>query len=89
MSLNTLNVMVSWSPSVTCVLSSPGSQTDQQLELAVLADVPGGGVDGVDIATEGMAGHSHWLRRLLQVTHLIGRLHKRHSLLCGWQSGWR
>lgn len=34
-----------------------GSEADQQLELPVLSNVPGGGVDSTDIATEWLTGH--------------------------------
>lgn len=64
-------------------VGSPGSQTHQQLELAVLADAAGRAVDGADVVAEGLAGPPHGLRDLLQVAYLVGRVQVRHSLLCG------
>lgn len=74
---------------MTAVLASnwPGSEADQQLELPILADVPGGGVDGVDVVTEWLTGHPQGLRGLLKVSHLVRWLHVGNGLLCRGRGG--
>lgn len=58
-----------------------GSEADQQLELSVLADVPGSGVDCVEVATKWLTCYPQGLCGLLKVSQMVSWLHVGNSFL--------